>query len=338
MKIMKKKLDTSKFLDLKNDIVFKIFFAAAKNKSLLISFLEAILDPGKEIEDVEVLNPTLPKEVYEDKGVVLDLVVRFKDQTRVDIEMQVEDTTGFRKRILYYWSRLHQSQLQAGEFYKQLAPTISIAVLAYEEFKNTPDEVHSIFELRERSTAELFLPDMQLHFIELPKYDRWKKKQEQELEKDLRSTSQQPQSHLDQWIQFFKINNLSETQTQKLLEEPIMSKAFNALEEISNDPESKALAELREKARINLHIITSEAKAAAKAEGIEVGKAEGKAEGIEIGVTKGKAEGIEIGVAKGKAENIRRMSEKGYPANEIARVFDMSEEEVQNILKMPYKL
>jgi predicted transposase/invertase (TIGR01784 family) len=160
---------------------------------------------------------------------------------------------------------------------------------------------------------------MQLHFIELPKYDRWKKKQE----KEGATASQPPQSHLDQWIQFFKINNLSETQTQKLLEEPIMSKAFNALEEISNDPESKSLAELREKARINLHIITSEAKAAAKAEGI----AEGKAAGKEEGKAEGKAEGIK--------ENIRRMSEKGYPADEIARVFDISEEEVQSILKMP---
>ena len=295
------KLNKENFLNPKNDIVFKIFFAAAKNKVLLISFLESILDPAKTIEDVEILNPTLPKDAYKDKGIVLDIVVKFKDQTRVDVEMQVEYTTGFRKRILYYWSKLHQSQLQFGELYPKLAPTISIAVLAYNEFENSPDEVHSIFELRERSRGELYLPDMQLHFLELQKYGLWKKKY------------QQKHPLLDHWIQFFKINDLSEAEMLKLLEEPIMGKALKALEEMSNDPANKELAEMREKARVNLLIITSEA----KAEGIAEGEAKGKAEGE----------------AKGKAEGILKMAKKGFDAKEIASIFDMTIEEIQNILK-----
>jgi predicted transposase/invertase (TIGR01784 family) len=87
-----------------------------------------------------------------------------------------------------------------------------------------------------------------------------------------------------------------------------MNKALNALEEISNDPESKELAEMREKARINLHILTSEAEAA------------------------GEARGEANGEAKGKADAILKMANKGFAANEIAQIFDITIEEVQSIL------
>jgi predicted transposase/invertase (TIGR01784 family) len=111
----------------------------------------------------------------------------------------------------------------------------------------------------------------------------------------------------------------------KLLEEPIMSKALNALEEISSDPINKELAEMREKARVNLHIITSEA----KAEGMAEGEAKGKAEGIAEGIAEGEAKGE----AKGKAESILKMASKGFDIKEIARIFDMTVEEIQSILK-----
>ena len=147
-----------KFLNPQNDIIFKIFFAAVKKKPLLISFLENTLELAEPIEDVEFLNPTLPKENLTDKGIVLDIAVKLKNQAQIDVEMQIASDSGFLKRILYYWARLHHSQLLRGHNYPKLVPTISIAVLGDNIFKSSPEQLHSIFELRERTRGDLYLP------------------------------------------------------------------------------------------------------------------------------------------------------------------------------------
>jgi hypothetical protein len=45
----------------KMDVVFKLLFAAEKNRELLISLLTALLRPESPIESVEVLNPEIDK-------------------------------------------------------------------------------------------------------------------------------------------------------------------------------------------------------------------------------------------------------------------------------------
>jgi PD-(D/E)XK nuclease family transposase len=55
-------------LDPKLDVVFKLLFADERNRELLISLLNAILEPVEPIVDVVVLNPDTPKETVVDKG------------------------------------------------------------------------------------------------------------------------------------------------------------------------------------------------------------------------------------------------------------------------------
>jgi len=304
-------------LDLCNDAVFKIFFSKEQNRSLLISLLETVIEPKLPIQSVEILNPSLPKVLPEEKLSVLDLMIRLADGSRIDVEMQVNRSDGFRGRILYYWAKLHQDQLTRGDRYGKLSPTLSIAILDYIEFKEALDEIHSIFELRERTRGNLYLPDMQLHFLELPKYAAWKKK------------TGERHRLLDYWTRFFKATELTEQDRKELTQEPIMGKALKALEELSQDPEARELAEAREKHRINLHIIRTEAEAKGKAEGLAEGEAKGKAKGLAEGEAKGKAEGL----AEANQLRVKQAAKAGLTPEAIATMFELELTEVLRILQ-----
>jgi predicted transposase/invertase (TIGR01784 family) len=234
-----------KKLNVKNDIVFKLFFLEEENRPLLISFLESVLTLDSPIKKVKILNPSLPKEEIAEKASVLDLLVELKNKTKIDIEMQMNDTDFFRSRILYYWANLHHGQLKTGNIYGFIKPTISICILNYTEFEENPDEVHSIFELREINKGFSYNQDLQLHFLELPKYELWQKKQLQN------------QSLMEHWIQFFKYSDRETTDRHiiEMAKDPIMSKALKALEKLSSDPTAQELADMREKSRINLMLI-----------------------------------------------------------------------------------
>jgi hypothetical protein len=71
-------------LDPKNDVVFKLLFAAEANRDLLIALLTAVLDPESPITAAEVMNPEVDREHWDDKGTVLDIRLRFTDGTQAD--------------------------------------------------------------------------------------------------------------------------------------------------------------------------------------------------------------------------------------------------------------
>jgi len=303
-----------KKLNVRNDVVFKLFFLREENRPLLISFLESVLRPKSPIETVEILNSALPKAEVEDKASFLDLVVMLCDRTKIDVEMQMGDTAGFRERILYYWAKLHREQLKVGEIYPTIAPTISICVLDYNEFSENTTEFHTIFELRETKQNFPYSSSMQLHFIELPKYDLWKKKH------------QESTDFLNNWVSFFKFSEREETDTNiiAMTKDTLMNKALKALEKLSQDPEAKELAEMREKSRINLQITTG----AAYHKGREEGREEGIEKGREEGIEKGREEGIE----KGRENDIRLMAKKGLSSQDIAKFLDIDLDKVNKIL------
>ena len=56
-------------------------------------------------------------------------------------------------------------------------------------------------------------------------------------------------------------------------------------------------------------------------------------EGTENGIAIGKQEGITIGKQEGIAETIIKMSRKGYEAEQISDILDMTAEEVREIIE-----
>ena len=159
------------FADIKNDIAFRKIFGNQNKKEVLISFLNAVLDfKGKQlIIDVTVVNPYQLPKFRDGKATIID--VKAKDQSGREfiVEMQVADALGFSKRALYYTAQGYVSQIERGEFYDKLNPTVFIGILDFKISQN-PKSInrHRILDVE---TGERIIEDMEFNFIELPKFN-----------------------------------------------------------------------------------------------------------------------------------------------------------------------
>ena len=78
-------------IDPKVDYAFKHLFGRESTRPLLIHLLNQVLnpDPGRQIRDVELLNPFNPKEAIDDKLSILDVKARDQTGRQLNIEMQM---------------------------------------------------------------------------------------------------------------------------------------------------------------------------------------------------------------------------------------------------------
>lgn len=133
--------------------------------------MNAILDfeEKHKITDVTILNPYQLPKFRDGKATIID--VKAKDQSGREfiVEMQVADALGFSKRVLYYTSQGYVSQIDRGEFYDRLNPTIFVGILDFSLSKN-PKYIsrHRILDVE---TGERLMEDMEFNFIELPKFN-----------------------------------------------------------------------------------------------------------------------------------------------------------------------
>ena len=90
-------------LTLKNDYLFKLLLGSEENKVCLQDFLECVLDmPAGMITDLELLDKELTKDAISDKTGILDVKLRLKDGTTIDIEIQNSWSVEFIPRTLFY--------------------------------------------------------------------------------------------------------------------------------------------------------------------------------------------------------------------------------------------
>lgn len=212
-------------LDPTLDIVFKLLMT--RTQVLLVDMLEAVL--GRPIAGLTILNPDVLGELASDKRVVLDIRVALADGSRVDVEMQVRAGSALRSRLVYYATRDHSEQLERGDGYEQLTPTVVIAWLV-EPVPELPQRLHCIYELRERHTHERFSDQLAIHVLQL-------------------SAPTEPDgsgydSRVERWARFLTARDDADYE-QLASEDPIMAIAKQALEALSQDPEVHRLARER---------------------------------------------------------------------------------------------
>lgn len=120
-------------LNPRNDFIFQRIFGDRKNKSILLSLLNAILGPHTErLYDIEVLDDTrLRKDRIEDRLAILDVRARTMAGVQIDIEVQLINEYNMDKRTLFYWSRMFTEQLSPGRSFSELKKTITINILDF---------------------------------------------------------------------------------------------------------------------------------------------------------------------------------------------------------------
>ncbi|MBN2617953.1 MAG: Rpn family recombination-promoting nuclease/putative transposase [Spirochaetales bacterium] len=178
------------FLDVKTDFAFKKVFGSLENKDILISFLNALIEfpNNRVITTLDIVDPyNIPmlkgmKDTYVDVKAVLD------DGSIVLIEMQILNHQGLEKRILYNVAKNYSVQLVRADDYTLLNPVIALTIVDFDMFPDS-DSVITKFKLLEKESFINYADDIELIFIELPKFTK-------KLE-DLAGIK-------DQWIYFIK--------------------------------------------------------------------------------------------------------------------------------------
>lgn len=112
------------------DVVFKMLFAAKRNRGLLIVLLN-VLYSAQPIASVDVVNPEIEKDAPDDRGVILDTLVVHDDGSLSNIEMQAQDRGATEKRALYHWARMYRDGVGRGDDFADLEPCRVIFFLTY---------------------------------------------------------------------------------------------------------------------------------------------------------------------------------------------------------------
>ncbi len=161
-----------KFVDMTNDIAFRKIFGNENKKIILISFLNAVLklEGNSCIADVEILNPYQLPIIKNLKASIIDVRAKDKQGNTYIVEMQVSEPDGLDKRLLYYVSKDYSQQIESGEQYTKLRPVIFIGIFDFPFTQGVKClSHHAVCDVED---GERVIKDMDLYFIELPKFNK----------------------------------------------------------------------------------------------------------------------------------------------------------------------
>lgn len=155
-----------------NDVLFKFIFGKDERKQVTIDFLNAVLDRhgAANIKDIQFQNSEIVPFYDDDKLTRLDIFCVTEDGTQIDVEVQIVDKKNMERRTLYYWSQMYLMNLSKGGKYQNLKPSITINILRYNIFPGEP--AHSMYSIYNMETKRRLNEDMELHFLEVPKFQK----------------------------------------------------------------------------------------------------------------------------------------------------------------------
>ena len=155
-----------------NDVLFKFIFGKEERKQVTIDFLNAVLDrhDAKAIKDIQFQNSEIVPLYDDDKLTRLDIFCVTEDGRQIDVEVQVANKKNMDRRTLFYWSQMYLMNLAKGGMYQNLKPSITINILRYKIFPDEP--AHSMYSIYNKETGRRLNEDMELHFLEVPKFHK----------------------------------------------------------------------------------------------------------------------------------------------------------------------
>jgi len=284
--LIREQRDTYKkeLLDLRNDFVFKSFFGVERNSNLLLNFLNSILDMP--INTIEFVDPHLESTHAEDKGSVMDVRVRTARGEQINIEMQLGNHHAFPERMLIYWAKMYGSQQKRGKGYRELRKAIQIIITDFVLLEE--EDYHSLFQVSNKKTKSLLSNHLEIHVLELPK---------------LRTNNIIEVTELERWILFLKSD--AKTKEALAMESTTMREAFEEIERLSRNPETRRLADFREQELMDIMQREEDAR----------------------------EYGVELGIEKTIREMVIRLYTYGMSKENVAKIAEIPVEKVTEIIK-----
>ena len=252
-----------------NDVLFKFIFASEDRKQVTIDFLNAVLNrTGKDaIKDIQFRNSEIIPLFEDDKLTRFDIFCVTEDGTQIDVEVQMVNKKNMERRTLFYWSQMYLMNLTKGQMYQDLKPAITINILRYNIF---PDEgFHSMYSIYNQENGRRLNEDMELHFLEVPKFQ---KKPVSEM------------TRMERWLAYFS-NKLDQKEMEELaMNEASIQTALDATAIFMQNSDERLKYLNREMAIMDYE----SDKAAWMDEGRKEGREEGRDEMIKLLLSLGK--------------------------------------------------
>jgi predicted transposase/invertase (TIGR01784 family) len=233
------------------------------------------------------------------KDSYVDVKARLEDNSLVIIEMQVLNHQGCEKRVLYNAAKNYSVQLQKSEDYHLLNPVIALNIVDFIMFEDN-DKIISNFKLLEKEEFIHYSDDIELIFIELPKF----KKSLPELH-----TAQ------DKWIYF-----LQNAGSLDFIPEQVQPEIKQALEMANEANFSREELELQHKRKEFIYIQKSS---------IDLATEKGREQGME----QGREQGFEQSSLQTQTKMVLNSHKAGLDVALIATISGLNTAEVNDIIR-----
>ena len=284
-------------LTLTNDYLFKLLLGSEENKACLQDFLECVLDmPSGLIAALELLDKELAKDTITDKTGILDVKLRLKDGTTIDIEIQNSWSAEFIPRTLFYWSKMYLEGFKEGEPYTSLTKCITINLIS--QGFNLNQKVHSAYSILEQNTHLPLTDLMEIHFLNLSAAQKY----------GVQKNPIEKRQKLLNWLQFIETDS-SEVRKMLATTSPILQMLNEKIDVLSLKPEERKLYESRMKLKSDIATIS---------------EVQFKA-GAEWGIAEGEARGSR----QAKLETARLMKQANCEAAFIVKMTGLTAEEIK---------
>ena len=218
-----------------NDFAFKKTFGSERNKTVLMSLLNSILELSLPITDLTIENPYNERDFQDDKLSVLDVKAADDSGAIYNIEVQLTVFDGLVQRIVFYGCEIYADQLRAGDDYQELRPAFSICLVDGLLWKDS-QQVHHAFVFTDRKTGRTLDETLTIHTLEFGKYN-------------LREEEMETASMLDCWLYWLlPAHEYEPAELLRLFPQQQIQQATETIVRISEITEDKAMYDAREKA------------------------------------------------------------------------------------------
>ena len=218
-------------------------------------FVAAILnkDP-EEIAETTLMPTILSKDTEDGKYGILDVRIRMKNGSQMDLEMQVAPFEFWNNRVIFYLSKMYAEQVKEGDKYKNLKPCIHVSILNFNLFHEDQTCFREI-AFCDLTTKQKYTDLLEIYVLELKKLP----------------PEQKEEPLIIKWMRFLAAE--SREDFEKMAgEDNYINEAYEVLQKLSADERKRLEYEARQKAIMDYDSQMS----SSREEGIRIGEERGE--------------------------------------------------------------
>ena len=208
----------------------------------------------EEIAETTLMPTILSKDTEDGKYGILDVRVRMKNGSQMDLEMQVAPFEFWNNRVIFYLSKMYAEQVKEGDKYKNLKPCIHVSILNFNLFHEDQTCFREI-AFCDLTTKQKYTGLLEIYVLELKKLP----------------PEQKEEPLIIKWMRFLAAE--SREDFEKMAgEDNYINEAYEVLQKLSADERKRLEYEARQKAIMDYDSQMS----SSREEGIRIGEERGE--------------------------------------------------------------